>query len=190
MITPPHAINHDPVQLGGSPILIIQPNFHCCLHYYIYKRYNTTLRTRCTNGWNLCSGLGSYAVQIPSTLLKLVTFVHSHFFMFCRIKSTLTHGSFIQRIRPGPRLLVVFRNKLIFYGEELLAPRPLRVHTDFKNQSCRFHWYLRKCNNILKIPLAVFMGCGLFNEDLRSGLRVGLSQPHQPPTPWAGGRFP
>jgi hypothetical protein len=24
----------------------------------------------------------------------------------------------------GPRLLVVFRNKLIFYGEELLAPRP------------------------------------------------------------------
>jgi hypothetical protein len=32
--------------------------------------------------------------------------------------------SFIQEIRPGPRLLVIFRNKLIFYGEELLAPRP------------------------------------------------------------------
>jgi hypothetical protein len=27
-------------------------------------------------------------------------------------------------IRPGPRLLVTFRNKLIFYGEELLAPGP------------------------------------------------------------------
>jgi hypothetical protein len=31
--------------------------------------------------------------------------------------------SFIKRIRPGPRRLVIFRNKLIFYGEELLAPR-------------------------------------------------------------------
>jgi hypothetical protein len=30
--------------------------------------------------------------------------------------------AYIQGIRPGPRLLVVFRNKLIFYGEELLAP--------------------------------------------------------------------
>jgi hypothetical protein len=35
-----------------------------------------------------------------------------------------TPSSFIQGIRPGPRLLVVLRNKLIFYGEELLAPRP------------------------------------------------------------------
>jgi hypothetical protein len=31
---------------------------------------------------------------------------------------------FIYRNRPGPRLLEHFRNKLIFYGEELLAPRP------------------------------------------------------------------
>jgi hypothetical protein len=30
----------------------------------------------------------------------------------------------IQRICPGPRLGEHFRNKLIFYGEELLAPRP------------------------------------------------------------------
>jgi hypothetical protein len=36
----------------------------------------------------------------------------------------LSLKSFIQGIRPGPRLLVVFRNKLIFYGEEELAPRP------------------------------------------------------------------
>jgi hypothetical protein len=31
--------------------------------------------------------------------------------------------SFIQSLRPGPRLFEHFRNKLIFYGE-LLAPRP------------------------------------------------------------------
>jgi hypothetical protein len=27
-----------------------------------------------------------------------------------------------QRISPGPRLCMVFRNMVIFYGEELLAP--------------------------------------------------------------------
>jgi hypothetical protein len=32
--------------------------------------------------------------------------------------------SFIQRIRPGPRLLVIFHKNLIFYDEELLAERP------------------------------------------------------------------
>jgi hypothetical protein len=32
--------------------------------------------------------------------------------------------SFIEGIRPGPRLLVVFHNKLILYCEELLASRP------------------------------------------------------------------
>jgi hypothetical protein len=31
--------------------------------------------------------------------------------------------SFIKRIRPGPRTFVTLRNKLIFYGEKLLAPR-------------------------------------------------------------------
>jgi hypothetical protein len=36
----------------------------------------------------------------------------------------LSLRSFIQGIRPGLRLLVVFHNKLIFYGEELLAPCP------------------------------------------------------------------
>jgi hypothetical protein len=29
-----------------------------------------------------------------------------------------------QRISPGPRLFIVFCNMVIFYGEELLAPRP------------------------------------------------------------------
>jgi hypothetical protein len=29
-----------------------------------------------------------------------------------------------QRISTGPRLYIVFRNMVILYGEELLAPRP------------------------------------------------------------------
>jgi len=32
--------------------------------------------------------------------------------------------SWLQRIRPIPRPCVIYHNKLIFYGEELLAPRP------------------------------------------------------------------
>jgi hypothetical protein len=33
-------------------------------------------------------------------------------------------SSFSQRIRPGSRLFLIFRNKLVFYGEGLLAKRP------------------------------------------------------------------
>jgi hypothetical protein len=36
----------------------------------------------------------------------------------------LSLRSFIQGIRPGSRLLVYFSNRLIFEGEEMLAPRP------------------------------------------------------------------
>jgi hypothetical protein len=32
--------------------------------------------------------------------------------------------SFIQKIRPGPKRIDPFRNEFVFYGEELLAPRP------------------------------------------------------------------
>jgi hypothetical protein len=32
--------------------------------------------------------------------------------------------SFVQKIRPGPRLIDPFRNEFVFYGEGLLAPRP------------------------------------------------------------------
>jgi hypothetical protein len=31
---------------------------------------------------------------------------------------------YTQRISPGPRLCIVFRNMVISFGEELLAPRP------------------------------------------------------------------
>jgi hypothetical protein len=34
------------------------------------------------------------------------------------------HRSFIQKIRPGLRLICPFRNEFVFYGEGLLAPRP------------------------------------------------------------------
>jgi hypothetical protein len=33
-------------------------------------------------------------------------------------------GRFFSEFSNSPRLLVNFRNKIIFYGEELLAPRP------------------------------------------------------------------
>jgi hypothetical protein len=33
-------------------------------------------------------------------------------------------SSITERISPCPRLFVNFRDKLIFYGEEMLAPRP------------------------------------------------------------------
>jgi hypothetical protein len=39
-------------------------------------------------------------------------------------RSILSRSSFIQGIWPFPRLLMNFRNKLIFYDEELLAPCP------------------------------------------------------------------
>jgi hypothetical protein len=47
-------------------------------------------------------------------MLQYNTKSHVHFFSL---------WLFVHGIRPGLRLLVVFRNKLIFYGEELLAPR-------------------------------------------------------------------
>jgi hypothetical protein len=50
--------------------------------------------------------------------------------------------SFIQGIRPRPRLLVIFRKKLIFYGEELLATRPtlkLKDHPLSAVRGCLFN---------------------------------------------------
>jgi hypothetical protein len=44
---------------------------------------------------------------------------------------------FIQRTRPGPRSFVTFRNKLIFNGEELLAPRPTPKLEDHPLSSVR-----------------------------------------------------
>jgi hypothetical protein len=45
--------------------------------------------------------------------------------------------SFIQRIRPGPRPFVTFRNKLIFYGEEELAPHSAPQLEDLPSSAVR-----------------------------------------------------
>jgi hypothetical protein len=52
---------------------------------------------------------------IPSYLSKIY---------FNIVHPIIALRSIIQRISPCPRLLMNFRNKIIFYGEELLAPRP------------------------------------------------------------------
>jgi hypothetical protein len=47
-----------------------------------------------------------------------------------------------QRICPGPRPFVTFHNKLIFYGEELLVPRPtpkLQDHPLSAVHNCLFN---------------------------------------------------
>jgi hypothetical protein len=52
-------------------------------------------------------------------------------------------------LRPGPRLLVVFRNKLIFYGE-LLAPRPtpkLEDHPLSAVRDCLFNIFAATLQN-------------------------------------------
>jgi hypothetical protein len=67
----------------------------------------------------------------------------------------LSRGSFIQRIRPGPRRLVVFRNKLIFYGEELLAPRPtpmLEDHPLLAVRDCLFNIFAATLPNWKESP--------------------------------------
>jgi hypothetical protein len=43
---------------------------------------------------------------------------------FMEPEGSLPHSQEPSGFCPGLRLLLIFRNKLIFYGEELLAPRP------------------------------------------------------------------
>jgi hypothetical protein len=50
--------------------------------------------------------------------------------------------SFVQKIRPGPRLIDPFRNEFVFYGEGLLAPSPtpkLEDHPLSFVQGCLFN---------------------------------------------------
>jgi hypothetical protein len=56
----------------------------------------------------------------------------------------------MQGILPGPRLLVIFRNKLIFYGEQLLAPRPthkLEDHPLSAVRDCSFNIFSATLHN-------------------------------------------
>jgi hypothetical protein len=48
----------------------------------------------------------------------------------------LSHKSY-QRISPGPKLCIVFRNMVIVYGEELLAPRPTPKLEDYPLSAVR-----------------------------------------------------
>jgi hypothetical protein len=58
---------------------------------------------------------------------------------------------FILGIRPGPRLLVYFRNRFTVYGEKFLAPRPTPKFED------HFLSAVRDCLfNIFEATLAVF----------------------------------
>jgi hypothetical protein len=56
-------------------------------------------------------------LNVYLSMLSVLTCTKSHIHF-------LSLSSFIQGIRPGPRLCECFCYKLIFYGEELLAPRP------------------------------------------------------------------
>jgi hypothetical protein len=64
-------------------------------------------------------------------------------------------GSFIQGIRPSPRLLCLFYKKLIFYGKGLLAPRPtskLEAHSLSFVRCCLFNIFaatLHSCRPFL-----------------------------------------
>jgi hypothetical protein len=89
---------------------------------------------------NLIHTIPSYLSKIPGTKS------HVHF---------LSLGLFIQGIRPGPRLRVVFRNKLIFYGEELLAPRPtpkLEDHPLSAVRDCLFNIFAATLQNWRESP--------------------------------------
>jgi hypothetical protein len=56
-----------------------------------------------------------------------------------KLRSSLSLRSFIQGIRPSLRLLVISRNKLIFYGEELLAPRSTPKLEDYPLSVVRYY---------------------------------------------------
>jgi hypothetical protein len=61
--------------------------------------------------------------------------------------------SLIQRIRPGPRLLVIFVTSLFFYGEELLAPRTstkLEDHPMSAVRDCLFNIFAATLRNHVK----------------------------------------
>jgi hypothetical protein len=84
-----------------------------------------------------------FEISSATALREPALYVHTS-----NVPSTKSHThflllrSFIQGICPGLRLLVIFRNKLIFYGEELLAPHPtpkLQGHISSAVHDCLFN---------------------------------------------------
>jgi hypothetical protein len=92
---------------------IVQPlkNFPA---FYGTRRFITTLLLKLTY-------ILRFLPPLPLANL-LYTYIQ---YSKCQISyNFLSFSSFIQGIRPGPRLLLIFRNNFIFYSGELLAPRP------------------------------------------------------------------
>jgi hypothetical protein len=86
------------------------------------------------------------------------------------IPSTKSHihflslRSFIQGIHPGLRLLVVFHNKHIFYGEEMLAPRPtpkLQDHPLSAVCDCLFNIFAATLHIWRPSPPSATCGCAM-----------------------------
>jgi hypothetical protein len=77
------------------------------------------------NCWRHCSrlciqnvGERGFIIYLYVVILSCILISrHDHVLRFLSIY-------FYQKISPGPRLCDLFRNMVIFYGEELLAPRP------------------------------------------------------------------
>jgi hypothetical protein len=65
----------------------------------------------------------SWATSIQSMPLHPTSWI-SIFFPSPKSHALFPLRRLYQRISPGPRLRDLFRNMVIFYGEELLAPRP------------------------------------------------------------------
>jgi hypothetical protein len=98
--------------------------------------------------------------------------------------------SFIQEIRPVPRLHVRFRSKVIFYGEELLAPRPtpkLEGHPLSAVRDCLFNIFAATlpCHHSLARPQVAdgVHSCGplkymVYGKTLQITFQCPLKIPH------------
>jgi hypothetical protein len=94
-----------------------------------------------------------WLLLLPINLTYILIFFHHCPEWTCPIRTSnipstkfLIHflplGSFIQKIRSGRGLLVIFCNKLIFYGEDLLVPWPTPKLKDYPltaSRDCLFN---------------------------------------------------
>jgi hypothetical protein len=116
--------------------------------FYETRRFNTVI----TRAIHLPYPEPYTSHTIPSYLSKI------HFNFVPRTKShvrILPLRTFTQGIGPGPRLLVYFRNRLIFYGESLLAPRPtpkLEDHSLSAVRYCLFNIFTAAFHNWRAFP--------------------------------------